>query len=542
MWRRVRKFFALRRAERRVLVAALALLPLMALALRLLGLKRCYAGLKRLTPAGQADKPAPDDAHQQAMRTAQLVHLAALHGVFTGSCLSQSLTLWRLLRRQGIEGELRIGAHKDAGTLKAHAWVEHQGRALSDDRRIGERFPPFDRAHDVLEQNGARRHTATPTTQSENLLCACLRDGPEAWPESAGAEFHGQLRQTAAYHGVQTLLYHRLRTSPVWKDWPTDIREYLQGEAKDAVALELIRKRELERVLDALAGSGIRALLLKGTPLAYSHYASPALRPRGDTDMLIRDSDREATAKILRGLGYQRENAVSGALVSHQCTYTRRERYGVTHDLDVHWQISNVQIFSRALTYEELISRSVPIAALGEHARAPAPADALLLACMHRVAHIHSPIYVEGTPHFGGNRLIWLYDIHLLIHRMSPGELEDYARLATDKGMRAICRDALANTQRCLGTRVPEEILLSMARAGATEPSETQLRAGGMRHLLTELRSLPRWQDRITLLAEHLFPPADYMLEKYAVSNRAWLPMLYLQRGIYGAWKRIYNP
>jgi hypothetical protein len=32
------------------------------------------------------------------------------------------------------------------------------------------------------------------------------------------------------------------------------------------------------------------------------------------------------------------------------------------------------------------------------------------------------------------------------------------------------------------------------------------------------------------------------MLEKYAVTNRAWLPMLYLQRGIYGAWKRIHNP
>jgi hypothetical protein len=62
-----------------------------------------------------------------------------------------------------------------------------------------------------------------------------------------------------------------------------------------------------------------------------------------------------------------------------------------------------------------------------------------------------------------------------------------------------------------------------------------------MRHLLTELRSLPRWRDRITLLGEHLFPPPDYMLEKYAVTSRTWLPMLYLKRGIHGVWKRLHH-
>ena len=67
------------------------------------------------------------------------------------------------------------------------------------------------------------------------------------------------------------------------------------------------------------------------------------------------------------------------------------------------------------------------------------------------------------------------------------------------------------------------------------------LRAGKMRRLLIEVRSLPRWRDRITLLGEHLFPPAGYMLEKYAVTSRASLPMLYLQRGIHGAWKRTHN-
>jgi hypothetical protein len=74
------------------------------------------------------------------------------------------------------------------------------------------------------------------------------------------------------------------------------------------------------------------------------------------------------------------------------------------------------------------------------------------------------------------------------------------------------------------------------------EYSAAYLRKSNIRHLLTEFRALPRWRDRITLLGEHLFPPSDYMLEKYAVTCRAWLPWLYLQRGIHGAWKRILNP
>ena len=73
------------------------------------------------------------------------------------------------------------------------------------------------------------------------------------------------------------------------------------------------------------------------------------------------------------------------------------------------------------------------------------------------------------------------------------------------------------------------------------ERSAAHLRTGSLGYFLTELRSLPRWRDRIAYLGEHLFPPSDYMLEKYALRSRAWLPVLYLQRGVLGTWKRIHG-
>ncbi len=374
----------------------------------------------------------------------------------------------------------------------------------------------------------------------ESSMCALLRGEPVAWPASNDSEFDARFRDCAAYHGVGPLLTRQVSLTP-----PGDRRVTeplcLARELKDDVAIELARKHELVRVLSALAESGVTALLLKGAALAYSIYPSPALRPRADTDLLIRSADREITARTLSEFGYEKPNAISGECVTYQCGYVKRDRFHIDHVLDVHWRISNTQMFSRALNYGELRSRSVPLVALGQHARGLAPADTLLLACMHRAHHIHSPYRVDGVSSSGGDRLIWLYDIHLLIDAMSSRELEEFTRLAEKRSMRAICRDGLLRTRQCFGTRVPEEVLLSLSKTGPTEPSAAHLRAGNMRHLLTELRSLPRWRDRITLLGEHLFPPPDYMLEKYAVTSRAWLPMLYLQRGILGTWKRIHN-
>jgi hypothetical protein len=292
-------------------------------------------------------------------------------------------------------------------------------------------------------------------------------------------------------------------------------------------------------VLGALAKSGVRPLLLKGAALAYSIYPSPGMRPRADTDLLICSSDREVCHRVLSQEGYEKVNAIRGELVQYQCGYAMQDRLGIGHVLDVHWRISNTQLFSQALGYEELKLRAFPLKALGKHAHGLAPVHALLHACMHRAHHLHSPMIVNGVQSAAGERLIWLYDIHLLVESMSHQELVEFAALAEGKRIRAVCCDGLLRANEYFATQLPEEALLALTTKSSAEPSEAHLRTGRLRHFITELRSLPRWQDRMRLLKEHLFPPTDYMLEKYSGSSRAWLPMLYLKRGIHGAWKRI---
>jgi hypothetical protein len=69
-------------------------------------------------------------------RTAWLVGAAASAHPLRMLCLPQSVTLVRLLARQGIATELKVGVRLQDGDLRAHAWVEWQGQPLNDPGRI----------------------------------------------------------------------------------------------------------------------------------------------------------------------------------------------------------------------------------------------------------------------------------------------------------------------------------------------------------------------------------------------------------------------
>ena len=107
--------------ERALLLRAALLLPMAALALRLLPLKV----LLRL-----ADGPTGPGPAIPAERIAALVEAAALREPFRVTCLHKALALYTLLRRSRFEAEFVMGTARAPGGLEAHAWVEHRGAAL----------------------------------------------------------------------------------------------------------------------------------------------------------------------------------------------------------------------------------------------------------------------------------------------------------------------------------------------------------------------------------------------------------------------------
>jgi len=183
-------------------------------------------------------------------------------------------------------------------------------------------------------------------------------------------------------------------------------------------------------------------------------------------------------------------------------------------------------------SYEEFVQHAIPIPSLGVNARTLEPVHALLLACMHRVGHLKG-----GT----GNRLLWLYDIHLLAGQFSEKQWMVFEELTLERNLESVCLDSIETTRKAFKTKIPENILQTLrskSRKGGYAPQNANQIWQAQ---LMNLRSLPGWRARIKLLREQFFPPSKYMLEKYQIKYPVLLPAYYVLRIIQGIPKLFRN-
>lgn len=132
------------RAEKRLLLHALWLLPVVAASLRLFGLRRTQAWLGR--GPFPVRLPASDEQRAEVRRAAQMLKVARRYHRWWTNCLSHSVTLWAMLRRRGIDSNLRIGVRGgNEADFAAHAWLEWQGEVLTDTEDVHERYQAFGR-------------------------------------------------------------------------------------------------------------------------------------------------------------------------------------------------------------------------------------------------------------------------------------------------------------------------------------------------------------------------------------------------------------
>ena len=294
------------------------------------------------------------------------------------------------------------------------------------------------------------------------------------------------------------------------------------------VALEFALRVELRRVVEAIRRAGLDVLLMKGASLAYDVYPEPAWRVRSDVDMFIRAGDRSGVRACLDELGYASEPEVSGRIVVYQFHSQRIDEHGVRHLCDVHWKVANPQRFADAVRFDELAEAAVPLPLLGPDARGLGRMHALWLACVHRAAH-----------HYDQDTLVWLYDVHLLMGALDAAGTAHFVELAERTGVRRICLRALLLARSKFGTTIPPSVLSALEAAPDDEAS-TLFLGPGVRKLdvlLDNVRMLPGWGARLTLLSEHLFPDAAYMRRTYARGSSAPILWLYARRIVTGASK-----
>ena len=146
MIERWKKFRRLGAFERGIVLEATGGLLATWIGLRLIGFRRWERVLAFFAPPVNTTGPAQSVSVQEsALLIARMQAAAARNLFFRANCLEQSLVLWWLLRRRGIDAALRIGARKDSNRFEAHAWLELNSQVLNDASAEHRHFVPFER-------------------------------------------------------------------------------------------------------------------------------------------------------------------------------------------------------------------------------------------------------------------------------------------------------------------------------------------------------------------------------------------------------------
>ena len=141
MLRGLRQWWALPARERRMLLMLALLQPLISLALHLRGYRRTQDWLER-----HSRHPGPRVATTQeladAQRTAELAAIAGRRGPVATTCLRQALAVYWVLRRRGLQPQVRFGVDRIGATADMHAWVELDGVPLAQPQPRHAAFQP----------------------------------------------------------------------------------------------------------------------------------------------------------------------------------------------------------------------------------------------------------------------------------------------------------------------------------------------------------------------------------------------------------------
>lgn len=367
----------------------------------------------------------------------------------------------------------------------------------------------------------------TPDLASvDTLLATTLAGGSASWPEVwQGQATSSQLIERVLYHGIAGLLFEQAKRLD---GWPEDVHAALKQQAIAQTMWKMQHRRVLSDLVSSFAAAAMYPLFLKGSAFAYDLYATPASRARGDTDLFISQQDLPRARELLAGLGFelQSEQHQDMDVLHQQELWELVTKDGSVHDIDLHWQVMNSQALRSLFIYRECAAQPLALPRLHPEALAMNRPRALIHACLHRANHISSPYYSNGIKYFGGDRLIWAQDIHLLANALTPTEWESLCQIAISGGSAKVCQNGLEIAQTRLGTQLPAGILQRLSSAPGQTADLYLLQSRQLGRALRDLRAVPGLRLKLSFIRQNLFPSTAFLRSKYPRLHK--MPVLFL--------------
>jgi hypothetical protein len=154
--------------------------------------------------------------------------------------------------------------------------------------------------------------------------------------------------------------------------------------------------------------------------------------------------------------------------------------------------------------------------------------DALIVSLLHRASN-NRP---AGCGF--GDRLIWHYDIHLIVEQLSDDEFVLFPQRVEAKRVAAIAIEGLRHCADRFRSPRLELLIERLAHGPVAESGAEFLNAGRLQYEWIEIRAIPGAGARMSYLAQRTFPAPDYMRERYPDAAGHSLPLLHARRILNG--------
>lgn len=368
--------------------------------------------------------------------------------------------------------------------------------------------------------------TGTASERADDYLAACVRTAlqgaaPPPWPHDL-EHAQDEVAARIAFHGIALLLAEQLPPG-----LPDLVVRSLREEARLQGLWEMSHAGSVARLLERFHARGLAALVMKGTAIAYSCYRDPAVRRRGDTDIVLDRRSRVGARQCLAEAGFRPKDRLRGL----QEAWIADAPGGFVHEVDIHWTMSASAVVSAALARSGFETRAIGLPRLSPHARGLGPIDNILMVCINRRSHHVFGYRVDNERIFDPDRLIWAVDLHLLCSRLQAADWHLLRDAAIRAGAAGTVLEGLLFARARLGTPIPDACLDALATEGRSGAVCRYLAAEtSLERFKADLEACSGWRDKVDLVSRHLFPDRAVLEERFPGSSHMPSAVLHLGR------------
>ena len=303
----------------------------------------------------------------------------------------------------------------------------------------------------------------------------------------------------------------------------------LETFSKQLKIIHTLQKNAFSLVFEALKANDIDFIVLKGWALSYTVYQEAHHRPKTDIDILIDAEHKSQVKQLLTQLGYTNPRGWEPSEIIDQFSMRKKIVEGVYANIDVHLKLTNDKVLQPLFPWSEL--------------KKTAEFEPVLQAKVLNkpFALIHSVIHMlHHACHGDFIKLIWFYDIKLLIEQLLPEEIIDLQNKVDEMKLGKAIHFTLIETYRLFPAETTHHLIEILSKSKNNNDFDYLTQPPSrLNVMIRNFKKTKGFERKLKIIKETFFPQKEEIYLKYGANSKWPLSILYIRRIITGLYKLL---